>query len=445
ELSGRDVSMAIDGGLTASLLALALVTGVLAGAYPALVLSGLRPMHVLRGRVKMAADKSLLRRGLIVLQFAISISMITGTLFVIQQLDYIRSRDLGFRQEQVVVLRTGSTPDRAEVFVERMRSELRADDRILSISHSAFPMDEGWARFGFNDDAGRYREVMANVISPEFLETMDIAPIAGRVFSRDRTADSMAVVVNEAFVREMGFVSPEEALGQRIPASSFAPHEIIGVVPDFNYESLHTAVRPLALVQTADWLFQGSNDINVPTSMRRDISVRVSAGGFSEVVGLLERTWASVAPDIPFEFYFLDDAMEARYREEERLGQIVSTAAVLAVMIACLGLLGLASLSVTRRRKEIGIRKVMGATISNIVVLLSRDFAGLVAVAFLISVPVTYLLVQSWLEDFAYRIPVSPLTFAAAGVLALAGALLTVSFQSLRAAGTDPVSCLRQE
>ncbi|MEX0746719.1 MAG: FtsX-like permease family protein, partial [Rhodothermales bacterium] len=195
----------------------------------------------------------------------------------------------------------------------------------------------------------------------------------------------------------------------------------------------------------ADWLFQGSNDINVSSSMRRDISVRVSAGGFSEVVGLLERTWASVAPDLPFEFYFLDDAMDARYREEERLGQIVSTAAVLAVMIACLGLLGLASLSVTRRRKEIGIRKVMGATISNIVVLLSRDFAGLVAVAFLISVPVTYLLVQSWLEDFAYRIPVSPLTFAAAGVLALAGALLTVSFQSLRAAGTDPVVCLRQE
>lgn len=444
-LAGRELSMVVEPWLIASLVALVIMIGLVAGIYPALVLSGLQPMEVLRGRLSFAGDRSLLRRGLIVVQFAISILMITGTLFVIRQMEYVRARDLGFDKEQVIVVRTGSGPEGAEMIAERMRTALQGDSRVQALAYSAFPMDEGWARFGFNDDAGRYREVMANVVSPDFLDAMEIEVLAGRGFSRERGADSMAVVVNEAFVREMDFASAEEVLGKRIPSASYPPHEIIGVVPDFNYESLHTAVRPLALVLHAGWLFRGSNDINVSSSMQRDISLRVEGGDLRSVVDLLETTWSTVAPDLPFEFYFLDDAIDAQYRQEERLSRIIATAAVLAVLIACLGLFGLAALTVVRRRKEIGVRKVLGATISDVVVLLSRDFVTLVGIAFLIALPLGYLLVQRWLADFAYRVEIEPWTFAAAGLLALVSALVTVSVQSVRAAAADPVESLRYE
>lgn len=445
DLSGRDLAMSLEPGLIASVVVLALVVGLLAGMYPALILSGLRPMEVLRGRLGIAADRSLLRRGLVVAQFAISILMITGTLFIIQQLDFIRSMDLGFHKEQVVVVRTGSGPERAELIAERMRTALQGNADIVSLGYSAFPMDEGWARFGFGDDAGGYREAMTNVVSPEFLDVMEIRPIAGRGFSRARTTDSTAMVVNEAFVRQMEFGSPTEAVGKRIPASSFVPHEIIGVVPDFNYESLHTRVRPLALVLDANWLFRGANDVNVSSSMERDLSLRLAGGDLRGAVEMLEATWSSIAPDLPFEFYFLDDAIDAQYRQEERLARIIATAAGLAVLIACLGLFGLATLAVIRRRKEIGIRKVLGARIPDVVVLLSRDFAALVGIGFLIALPLAYLLIRRWLEDFAYRVDVEPWTFAAAGLFALVSAMVTVGVQSVRAASANPVESLRSE
>jgi putative ABC transport system permease protein len=216
-------------------------------------------------------------------------------------------------------------------------------------------------------------------------------------------------------------------------------------VTDFNYESLHTDVRPLALVLSGDWIFQGASDVNVSSSTQRDLSVRISGGDLRGTVDLLADTWASVAPDLPFEFYFLDDAIDAQYRQEDRLARIVATAAGLAVLIACLGLFGLAALAVIRRRKEISIRKVLGATIPDVVLLLSRDFLALVGIGFLIAVPVAYVVVQRWLEDFSYRVTVEPLTFVAAGLLVLLSALATVTYHSLRAASADPVESLRNE
>ncbi len=444
-LSGRELTAAVDPLIVFFLAGLSLLIALMAGVYPALVLSGLRPIDVLRGRIAIAADRSLLRRGLVVLQFSISILMITATLFVVEQLNFIKSKDLGYQREHVVVLRTGVGPERSALLVDRMRTDFQGDPRIVSLASSAFPMNESWARVGFDDDAGQYRAVMANVVSPEFLETMKIQTIAGRGFSRERSADSAAVVVNEAFARDMGFGSPEDAIGRRIPGASFAAHEIVGVVPDFNFESLHTPVQPLVLVQTADWLFQGANDVNVASSMRPDVSLRIAAGDLRGTIERIERAWTAAAPDLPFEFYFLDDALDAQYRQEERLGRIVATAAGLAILIACLGVFGLASLAVVRRRKEIGIRKVLGATVANIVVLFSRDFAALVGIAFVVAVPFAYLLVRAWLEDFAYQVAVTPWTFLAAGLVAVVGALVTVSFQSIRAASADPVTSLRYE
>lgn len=444
-LSGRELAMSLDPGLVASVVVVAATVGLLAGVYPALVLSGLHPMEILRGRLGISADRSMLRRGLVVVQFAISILMITGTLFIIQQLNYIHNKDLGFDKEHVLVLRTASGPERAEMITERMRTLLQGDPRIISLAYSAFPLDEGWAELAYEDDAGRYRRFSGNIISPEFLEAMDIEPIAGRGFSRSMSTDSSALIVNEAFVRDLGFSSAEEALGKRLPSSSFSPHEIIGVVPDFNYESLHTSVQPVGLMLSADWVFRGVSDYNISSSTQRELSVRVDGGNLRATVELLENTWTSVAPDLPFDFYFLDSAIDAQYRQENRLARIIATAAGLAVLIACLGLFGLAALAVLRRRKEIGIRKVLGATISDVVVLLSRDFVALVGIGFLIALPLSYLLVRRWLEDFAFQVDVEPWPFVAAGLLALASALVTVSFQSVRAASADPVESLRSE
>lgn len=445
DLTGSALTLATIVPVATSLALMTLGIALLAGVYPALLLSGLGPADVLRGRTKISGDRSVARRGLVVVQFSISILMIVATLFVVRQLDYVQEKQLGFDREQVVVLRTNTGATTISAVSDRLDAALVGHPAVRSLAYSAFSLSDPWARFGFETNDGSHAEVMANLISPTFLDVMNIKPIAGRGFDTHRAADSTAMVVNEAFVREFGFGTPQAALGRGLPSASFGPHEIIGVVPDFNFESLHSAVRPLVLVQTGEWLFRGSSDINVASSMQRDISVRIAPGNPSASIELLEEVWTRVAPDQPFEFFFLDEAIDARYRQEERLSRIVAAASVLAILIACLGLFSLAALTVVRRRKEIGVRKVLGATVSNIVVLLARDFTMLVGIAFVIAAPVAYVLVSNWLERFAYRVDVGALTFLIAGLLAFALAVATVIYHAIRAALTDPVKSLRYE
>ncbi|MFQ5569487.1 MAG: ABC transporter permease [Rhodothermales bacterium] len=459
-LAGTDLAFRFDGGMLLFMGTLTLLIGLVAGSYPAAVLSGFRPVDVLKGKLSLGGDTNLLRRGLVVIQFALSIFLIAGTLIMARQLTYLQTKNLGFDEEQVVVIPTSGTPTQGQGLAsllenglrtaERLRNELAANPAILNVTASAHTFGEGWISIGYDADDGTYRTFSMNIVDASYLPTMDMTLTAGRNFSLDIPSDApRALIVNEAMAAEYGW---EDPIGQRLPGASFEDHEIIGVVHDFNFEPLHGNVRPLVLVLNPRLILQGSSDVNFSASPTPKISVRIApddedsqASSMSGTLTLIERTWQRVAPDQPYNYAFLDEALDRQYRQEERLGQIVGIASLLAVVIACLGLFGLAALAVVRRTKEIGVRKVMGASTSGLVLLLSKDFTLLVLVAFVLAVPAAYLVMDAWLQDFAYRIDLGAGTFVLAGVLAFAIALLTVSVQAVKAALADPVKSLRYE
>ena len=443
DLSGQELALTLNGPVVLVLLGLLVLIGFAAGSYPAAVLSNFRPTEVLKGQIQTQGDKSLLRRGLVVVQFALSIFLIASTLIMTRQLDYLQTRNLGFDKEQVVVVPTGVPVEEGEQIAERFRSEVAGQDAVAGLTVSAYPLDEGWINVGYTDDSDIYREFYVNMIDPDFVEVMGMEIVAGRDFDRAITSDAQAgVLVNEALVASYGW---DDAIGKRLPGRNFPDHEIVGVVRDFNYQSLRSEVLPAAMVLSFDVFREGIENVNSSSSSRRDLSIRIKPGDIPGTLALLEKTWATVAPGQTFDFRFLDASVNSQYEQETRLGQIVGIASLLAILIACLGLFGLATLAVARRTKEIGIRKVLGASVPNLVRLLSKDFAVLVLVAFVVAVPAAYVAMQAWLQDFAFRIEISWLIFLMAGSLALAIALATVSYHAIKAALADPVDSLRYE
>ncbi len=442
-LSGRELVFALDAGMMVSIVVLALLISFVAGSYPAAVLSGFRPVEVLKGKIRVRGDRSLVRQGLVVVQFALSIFLIASTIIMQQQLTFLQDKNLGFDKEQVVIIPTGLPTAEGYDLAERFRNEVADYDAVVSLSASAFTLNDGWAEVGYTDDQDRYREFNINRVDHNYLATMGMELVAGRDFSRTITSDErQAVIVNEAFVQEYGW---DNAIGQRLPGANFEDHAVVGVVRDFHYQSLREAVAPAMLVLTTDAIFQGIENAGFRSSPRPDLSVRLKPGDLPGTLALLEATWARTAPDRSFDFYFLDDAVNTQYQAEMQLGRIVRIASLLAILIACLGLFGLAALAAARRTKEIGVRKVLGASVGGIVGLLSRDFVRLVVIGFVLAVPLTYFAMTRWLADFAYHIEPGVGVFVLAGLLALAIALVTVSYQSIKAALRDPVKSLRYE
>lgn len=269
---------------------------------------------------------------------------------------------------------------------------------------------------------------------------MGLHVIKGRAFTKNNTADSNYILVNEALVKEYGWKDP---IGRRLPGKY--EQQVIGVVSDFNIQSLHEVVGPVVLALKPNDIFKNSSDVNYGFSPQPRISVRFNGGNLQEHVEFLRSAWKSVAGDQDFDYQFLDDALNSAYQQEQRLGKMVKYASVLSIFIACMGLFGLATLIVVRRTKEIGMRKVLGADVSRIVLLLSKDFVFLVLIASLIAFPIAWWALQKWLQDFAYRINIPWLAFIAAALLALIIALVTVSVQAIRAAMSNPVKSLRTE
>jgi putative ABC transport system permease protein len=423
-----------------SVLLLAFIA-LVAGFYPAFILSASAPVKVLKGGTQ-AAGIGFFRKGLIVAQFTVSIIMIISTILIGDQLHYLRTKDLGYQQERIVVIPTNKPRPEGMPLAKLLMDEIAKQPQVISSSVSMFSfLEPGWVELGYYDNKNVYRDFNMNSIDAGFVRTMGLQIVAGRDFDSRNTSDSLnSMLVNEAMVREYGWKNP---IGQRLPGRYKC--EVVGVVKDFNFESLHEKVKPLMLVMKPDSVFRQSNDMNFPASTRPRVTVRLAAGDLQSQIQVLETAWKKTAGNQDFEYSFLDERLAAQYIAERRLGSIVTAASAISIFIACMGLFGLATLVVAKRTKEIGIRKVLGASIGSIVQLLSKDFLIMVLIASVISFPVAWWAFRYWLQDFAYRVDIRWQVFGLSAMMALIIALITVSFQSIRAAMANPVKSLRTE
>jgi putative ABC transport system permease protein len=418
----------------AVLLGLVVLTGLVAGSYPAVLLSRLRPVESLKARVRLGGSHAF-ARSLVVVQFALSIFLLAGTFVLSAQLRYVQSHDLGYDGEHVAVVPLSEAGRGAAL--ARFRTALAGNAAVTDLTGASISFGRGTSAYGFPHE-GEDLEIIVYGVESDFVETMGMDLLAGRAFDPALASDSTdAVVVNEALVRALGWAGAAEAVGQRLPedfkwGDDVQSPVVVGVLRDFNFRSLHEAVEPALL------MLQPPEEIGYGLA-------RLAPGRTRDGLDALEAAWAEVAPGLPFDVGFLDDDLAAFYENEARWAEIVRWATLFALAVACLGLFGLASLTVAQRTKEIGIRKVLGASAGSIVMLLARGFAVLVGVALVIAAPLAWLAADRWLEEFAYRIDLGPGLFLVAGALALAVALVTVGAQALRAAAADPVRSLRYE
>lgn len=446
EFTGKDIDYTVftDPLVLLIFFALTLIVGILAGIYPALVLSSYKPVKVLKGSVLGDQEPGkipFLRHGLVIVQFSLSVLLIISAIVVFNQVNYLHNKDLGFNKDQIMFF-----PLRGAKMVENKDSFKRQLEQLPGVSSVSIG-------YGFPGDAvagdgikvhknGQIEQQSATQLMVDFdyIETLGIEMVAGRPFSEEMGTDKdHAFIINETAVKNLGFETPEKALGQKLSwnvwnevnPDSLKEGQVIGVVKDFNYKSLYEKVETTVL------------QIFPPAASK--VAVKLESGNITSTIDNVEGVWNAFSPDYPLEYRFLDNSFEKMYMAEDKLKTLLAVFTGLAIFVGCLGLFGLAAFSAERRKREIGIRKVLGASVENIVLLLSKDFVKLVLIALVIASPIAWYFMNDWLQDFAYRINIGWYIFFIAGVSAVCIALITVGFHAIKAGLQNPVKNIRTE
>nr|WP_298996279.1 ABC transporter permease [uncultured Allomuricauda sp.] len=436
ELAGKEISIPFANPyFWGIVLVSASILGILSGWYPAFFMSRFMPVDVLKGSGDKSIGGGRVRNSLVIFQFAISVFLIISTLIVYQQLKYIQSKDLGFSKDQVLIIEdVFATGDQATTFKEQVSQLAQVKSATLSsfLPTPSSRTNTSLFREGFSDPESAINMQLWRT-DHDYISTLDIEMVSGRNFNPQFPADSSAIILNESAAAILGMDS-KEVLGTRLSGDlgeenpSFL--NVIGVVKDFHYETLRKDIGALSITL--------SNSTG-------NMAVKLAAGDFSEATAAIQEIWNNLAPGQPFSYRFMDDAFNTTYEADRNLGRIFITFTILSIFIACLGLFGLATFNAEKRTKEIGVRKILGASVSQITFRLTTDFLRLVAVSILISVPIGWLAMNKWLQDFSYRIDISLTVFVLAAALAVFIAIITVSYQSIKAAITNPVKSLRTE